>query len=544
LPTLTFGSRRAVIAYAAIVALVTIDGHGIVRGAEPTADGHGHVPCPTSGPACGAALQAAIDRAPAGATITLEPGRVYEGSLTIPAKRGAAADKPLTITTRGWKSKGEGWAGLVTPADKPKMAVLRGTTGAATSVEIAAGEASGYVTLRGLAFAAVPPNGRGDLIRIGSGRERQPAELPRHVTIREVLLQGDREFGQKRAIAANGQDITIDRVWCEEVFTPGQDSQCVGAWNGGHRVTVRHSYLAAGAENILLGGAPVASAAMQPAEWTIEDVILHKPLRWQNDGRNRAVKNLLEFKHGRQITVRRVLAVNNWRAAQSGRGLLLHYTTNGPCRECGNLEQVHIEDLVMLNVGGGVSFQGYSWQKDSQNAGHLRDVTLRNLFVHIAGAGRLLEISNVRGRHNIRVERSTFVNSGSSWLLGDFGMAWSDDDNRVPGGPMEGLVISNNVIAANGTYGITAPQGKHRGSGIGEFVSADLQLSGNVIGDAPGEHLDNYNAHRGQGAANTSVAALAAKLSATKCSTIRADVGADCVRLTPIFALLERLPEP
>lgn len=531
-------------ALAAVVCLALLPGCDVVRGDGSEFDGH--VPCEESGPACGAALQAAIEAAPAGATITLDPGRVYEGTITLLPKPGASAERVLTITTRGWQSRGEGWDGLVTPADKPRMATLRGGSGAPAAFDIRAGAASGFVTLVGVAFAATPPEGRGDIIRIGSGREDDPARLPRHVTVRQVLIQGDREFGQRRGIAANGMDITIDRLWCEEVFTAGQDSQCVGAWNGGQRVSIRHSYLAAGAENILIGGATIPAAAMQPADWTIEDVILHKPLRWKEDKRNRAVKNLLEFKHGRNISVRRVLAVNNWRAAQSGRGLLVHYTTNGPCPECGNLERITIEDFVMLSVEGGVSFQGYSWQADSRSDGQLRDVTLRNAYVHITGNGRLIEIANVHGRHDIRIERSTFINHGTSWLMGDFGMVWASDSERTRGGPMQGLWIIDNVIATNGRYGVTAPQGHHYGSGLGKFVSADLQISGNVIGDAPAAHLENYNAHVGAGVKNVSAerAQLREKLTPTACATFAPGKGADCARLAPLFALLSRLPEP
>ena len=532
-------------AVAVALALVLLNGDAMVRlGEEVSRDGH--VACPESGASCGARLQDAIDAAAPGSTITLEPGRVYEGAITLNPKQGASADKVLTITTKGWSSKGQGWDGLVTPADKPRMAVIRGAARSVAAVDVRSGPSSGFVTIVGVAFEATPPTGQGDIIRIGSGRDTDPSELPGHVTIREVLIQGDREFGQKRGIAANGQDITIDRLWCEEIFTPGQDSQCVGAWNGGQRVSVRHSYLAAGSENIMVGGAPVTTAAMQPSDWTIEDVILHKPLRWKQDARNRAVKNLLELKHGKRITVRRVLAVNNWRAAQTGRGLVIHYTTNGPCPACGNLEKVVIEDLVMLNVAGGVSFQGYSWQTDSNSAGRLLDVTLRHLFVQIAGEERLFEIANVHGRHNIRIERSTLLNNGTSWLMGDFGSAWSDDSSRGPGGAMEGLWIVDNVIAANGRYGVTAPQRHHYGDGLGKFAAGDLQIAGNVIGDAPPAHLDNYNQHTNDGADNVSVerAAVLAKLSPTACETWQPGKGADCARLTPVFALLKRLPEP
>ena len=528
----------------ASLALLILQGNELTSGRPEAASGH--VPCASSGTECGEALQAAVDAAAPGSTITLDAGRVYEGMIVFRPKAGATADKPITITTRGWTSDRAGWDGLVTPGDKPRMAVVRASPRSPAAIDIQSGESSGFVTIVGIAFEATPPTGTGDIIRIGSARDADVSTLPRHITIRQVLMQGSREYGQKRGIAANGQDITIDRLWCEEVFTAGQDSQCVGAWSGGHRVSIRHSYLAAGAENIMLGGAPVAAAVMEPTAWTIEDVILHKPLRWKQDGRNRAVKNLLEFKHARDITVRRVLAVNNWRAAQSGRGLVVHYTTNGPCPECGNLEKILIEDFVMLNVEAGVSFQGYSYQADSRSEGHLRDVTLRNMYVQIAGAGRLFEIGSVRGRHDIRIERSTFLNDGTGWLMGDLGLAWADDDTRVDGAPWGGLWIVDNVITANGRYGITAPQGRHYGEGIGAFVSEDLQLAGNVLGDAPEPHLDNYNKHLAKGSPNVSApqSALRDKLPPMKCGSWREGKGADCARLAPVFEQLKRLPEP
>ena len=505
-----------------------------------------HVPCKESGPACAEALQAAIDVAPAGTTLTLDPGQVYDGSIVITPKIGADKEKRLTITTRGWTSKGDGWNGLVTPDDKPRMAVLRGSARGKFGIEIQNGETGGHINLFGLAFEAMPPVGQGDMIRVGSGTEPDPDNMARHVSIRQVLIQGSREFGQKRGITANGQDIDIAQVWCEEVFTPGQDAQCIGAWNGGKRVTVRHSYLAAGAENLMTGGAPIASAKMVPEDWLIEDVILHKPLRWKEDGRNRQVKNLLEFKHGKNITVRRVLAVNNWRAAQDGTGLLLHYTTNGPCRDCGNLENVLVEDFVMLNVASGISFQGYSWQRNSHSDGKLRDVTVRNAYVRLSGPGRAIEISNVLNRHNIKVERSTFITAGRAWLTGAFGRAWADDETWGAGGSMEGVWLVDNVVTRNGRYGVTAPDGEHYGGGLAKFVVADLQLAGNVLGDAPPEHLANYNKHTNGGASNVGASgeAMTARLTADACAEWTAGKGADCSRLAPVFALLARLPEP
>jgi hypothetical protein len=505
-----------------------------------------HVPCKESGPQCGAALQEAIDVAPAGTTITLDSEKTYEATIVIKPKIGAEDDKRLTITTRGWTDKGSEWRGLVTPDDKPRMAVLRGADRAKFGLEIQNGETGGHVALVGLAFEGVPPAGQGDVIRIGSATETDPKKVARDVSIRQVLIQGDREYGQKRGISVNGADVEIAQVWCEEIFIPGQDAQCIAGWNGGKRVTVRHSYLAAGAENLMIGGTPIASEEMLPEDWLIEDVILHKPLRWKEDKRNRQVKNLLEFKHGRNITARRILAVNTWRAAQDGTGLLINYTTNGRCPQCGNLENVLVEDLVMLNVGNGISFQGYSWQRDSHNDGKLRDVTVRHAYVQLAGPGRAIKITNVLSRHNIRIERSTFITTGRAWLTGSFGRAWSDDETWREGGAMEGAWFVDNVITTNGRYGVTAPDGAHFGEGLSRFVASDLQLAGNVIGDAPPSQLGNYNKHTSGGPPNVNASreALTEKLTASACAEWTPGKGAGCSRLQPVFDLLKRLREP
>jgi hypothetical protein len=505
-----------------------------------------HVPCAESSPACAEALQEAIDLAPAGTTITLDPGRLYDGTIVVKPKIGASREKRITITTRGWIDKGPGWDGLVTPDDKPRMAVLRGSARGRSGIEIRGGEGGGHVALFGIALEAIPPAGQGDLIRIGSGKETTVESLARDVSIRQVLIQGSREFGQKRGISANGADIDITQVWCEEIFVTGQDAQCIGAWNGAKRVTVRHSYLAAGAENVIVGGAPIAAAEMQPEDWVIEDVILHKPLRWKADGRRRQVKNLLEFKHGKNLTVRRVLAVNSWRAAQDGLGLLLNYTTNGPCPACGGLEHVLVEDLVMLNVGGGISFQGYSWQRNSRSTAKLRDVTVRNAYVELTAPGRAIHVSNVHERHDIRIERSTFITEGRAWLTGSFGRAWTDEATLGRGGPMQGLWIVDNAVTSNGRYGITAPERAHYGEGLGTFAASDLQISGNVIGDAPPEHLANYNRHRQGGSPNSGAPrrTMTERLTGQACGEWAPDKGADCARLAPVFALVKRLPEP
>jgi hypothetical protein len=111
---------------------------------------------------------------------------------------------------------------------------------------------------------------------------------------------------------------------------------------------------------------------------------------------------------------------------------------------------------------------------------------------------------------------------------------------------MEGVWLVDNVVASNGRYGITAPDGKHFGKGLAEFVDADLQLAGNVIGDAPSVQLETYNKHANGGDPNVSAPSdeMRARLTGDACGEWSADKGADCARLAPLFELRARLPEP
>lgn len=487
----------------------------------------------------GVSLQAAIDTAADGSTLLLAPGIDYQGSVVI--------TRPVTISTLGWTSKGTEHAGRVTPADRPRLGRIIPTPGAVAGIEIRPGTSG--VTVFGVAVAPCEPAGACDLIRIGSGSLTDPAQLPGPVTIRQVLLQGSQQYGGWRGIAANGRDLLIEQCWVEDIWNGTRDTQAIGAWRGGQSVTVRYNYLQSGGENLMVGGSPIPDPAFIPSDWTIKSNILHKPRRWRADEIDRDAKNLLEFKHIVGATVTENLLVGSFPPAQSGLAVLFNATTNGSCPACAGVVDVVFEDNVVLEATGGFSFQGFPWQTGSNSVGKLERVTVRNNYVALDGTGRLLQMANVSGRHDVRVERNTFINHGTTWFVGDFGWAWTFDGvtyTRVPGGPVQGVWMLDNIFAGGSTYGIDAPAGTRQGAGFGTFVSEDRQIAGNLFGSATATQIANYNGYVGSGLMNASVprADLLAALPIDTCGTWSAEVGADCSLLAPVFALRQYLPEP
>lgn len=483
--------------------------------------------------ASGDSIQAAWDQAHPGARIELEPRGVY-GPFTCTPK-GAVAT-PITVTTKGWQDTGPGLAGLVAmKAKRPDMATIqRASSGA--NIDIPNGSGAGYVSLVGLAVQPSAAAGAGGtLIRIGNSTETDPTKLARQIAIRQVHLAGDHAYGTKRGIEANGADIAIDQVWAEEIWQSGQDAQAICAWNGGQSVTVRNSYLAAGAENIMLGGSKVAGAAMQPHDWLVEDCILHKPERWKADGLNRQVKNLFEIKHASNVTARRVLMVGNWIASQSGYGVVVTYATQGPSPVSKGIKDIRFEDCALLKSPAAIQLSGYSYFADSTNGEKLERVSF-DRFYYVQGNGvspRILILTNVLGRHDIAIRDSHFLHTSNAILTGEFGKAWAGTPLAVvPGGPMQGFTLSGSTFSRVGIYQITAPGGVHYGVGLASFVNQDLAVRLNVFGGAPASFLATVNASGGGNSADAP-SAIEARYSLTNASGLPIQVVLDYQRYLP-----------
>jgi hypothetical protein len=508
-------------------------------------------------------LQMALNRAgEGGITVVLTAKCEYiaygmEGKATRGfAIKGNTSGRPIRLTTAGFApNAAEGINGLVTAAQCAQMATLRqGTGNVHVALEVWNGEGAGDVLIQGIRFTSALPAGHGEMLKIGDHGETSDDNLADGVRINQSCFEGDPKIGQKRAVAALGRNIEFTQNRCTEIWIGGQDSQCVVAWNGGKSVTIRYNYMTVGSEPIMIGGSPSASAEMSPENWIIEDNVIHHPLRWMADGRNRQIKNLFELKFVRGAQIRRNLFVNNWVAAQAGMAILLHYTTNGTCRHCPGTHDVVFEDNVVLNVHGGISLQGFAYEPDYFSTERLQNVVIRNNYVVMNGNGRPLQGGNFKGRHDIHVEHNTFINNSASMVSLSCGWAWIKPDAREPGCPMQGFEMVGNVFTRYGTYGITAPDGSHFFTGLSMMVDSDLEIRDNVFGDAPASALKTVNT-LGGGNISMSRAELVAKLPTDSCVEIADDKeaaerslvhrpGAECDRLTSVFAMRKFIPEP
>jgi hypothetical protein len=498
---------------------------------------------PTVPVACGESVQAVLNVAVPGTTVELETGcpDPYD-SFVVPSIAGASESLVLTIRPQGWNK-----VGRVGPADAAQMARIAAPSGASYVIDVPGG--THYVALEGLETLPCEPAGACDAIRIGSGSETDPDHMPSHIAIRQVYVHGSPVFGGWRGISVNGRYITVSDSYINELSNCCRDVQAIGGWRGGQHVLIANNYLSAGGEVVMFGGATIPDARFEAEDINIFDNDIHKPARWRTDGVDHEVKNLVEFKRVLGAHVAGNVMKGNWPAAQNGMSLLITFATNGSCPACGGIHDVIVEDNY-IEGDGGLNLIGASYQTGSNNINKTERVIVRNNY--FALNGRAITIGNVKDRHDWTIESNTFISASSSVVAGDMGYVWELDaagvPARVPGGPMDGFVLRGNVFTRGDSSGVLWPSGYPGGSGLGLVLRTDVEVSGNVFGDAVGAHISNYNLRKGAGENNVSASrsALIAALPVGSCGTWAAGKGADCTapRLAAAFARLALLPEP
>lgn len=477
-------------------------------------------------------LQAAIDAAEPGTTLELTPGAVYRSAVV------RKNTTRLTLTTARFAIGDR----AALPSDAPAMGAIQGSAGKSYGLWILGSR----ITVRGVRFMHNLPGGQGEMLRIGDSTNPTLADVPDEVTVQQLLMQGNpgNEFGQKRAIAANGTHLLIDQSYVEDVWVPGQDSQCIAVFSTPGPITIRRNIMACASENILIGGTPPAGPAFVPSDILVEGNVLWKPLKWKGASPARVVKNLFEVKIGRRISVRGNWMQTHWRQAQPGPAIVLTMATNGACSYC-DMQDVTFADNVVWDVSAGLNLTGWQYSYAPGAGQAVRFVIRNNLFVisraEWGGNGRPLIIGNEP--KDVTVDHNTFIHDGNAIVAGHYGRKWPFVDPpleaKIPGGPVTGFVFTNN-LTTHGRYGFFTPEG-NRGVALGTYFPGAV-IAGNVFAGATPTMLGRYNAFAADspnvGAAD--FAALFVDFAGQNYCVRKPGAGADCSRLP--FALRALVP--
>lgn len=372
-----------------------------------------------------AALQTAIDTQP-GAEIRLARGVRFTGHLVLRQK---ACTPVTTITTDGPLPA----AGVrVGPADA--LAQI-----ASPDAQDAIRTEPGACGYRLVGLDVAPLQGGYSSIALGTNTETAINQYPCDITIDRVRIVGTATSQQRRGISAHGCRLSVVNSYVAGIKFVGEDAQAL--WlNGPCPCTIANNYLDASGENLMVGGADPKVPNLVPSQITITGNLLQKNPALR--GGPYSVKNILELKNARTVTVSDNVLEHNWVASQTGYAVLLTpRNQSGGCPWC-TVEDVTFERNVVRHMAGALSILGTDDEKPSQTATNLR--IRHNLFVDYGVAwGNGYAVQMGAGVANVTLDHNTFVSgAGGSrgWIL-------------AYGAPMPGLTLTNNV-APHDLYGV------------------------------------------------------------------------------------------
>jgi regulation of enolase protein 1 (concanavalin A-like superfamily) len=150
------------------------------------------------------------------------------------------------------------------------------------------------------------------------------------------------------------------------------------------------------------------------------------------------IKNLLEFKNARRVTVAGNVLEHNWTAAQDGTAVLLT-----PRNQDGSAPWVVVRDItisgnIIRRAAGSIRILGEDYNAPSQRTTNIR--ITNNVFevdTSYGGSGRFLVMTS--GPQNVTVDHNTIFNTGTVVF--------------VDSPPIGGFVYTNNLSRHN-AYGI------------------------------------------------------------------------------------------
>lgn len=382
------------------------------------------------------ALDRALSTSPAGAVLTLRPGFVYPGPLTI---RTPVTMRPIVGLLEA--------ASVRMTRDQPLPMFRGGLTIAADNV-----------TLLGLDIRHTNP--LTDIVIVQGA----------HVTLDRCRIMGDPLTGGKRGISANSNgELYILRCYIDDCWMPypSKDSQAIAAWDMGPGLLIEDCYLSAGTETLLIGGADASSPERSPKDITIRGCTITKNPAWQPQ--LVSVKNALELKDCRNVLIEDNDISQSWGGhGQDGTLLILTVRNQDGRAPWATIQDVTIRGNRFSHGASAINILGLDTIKETGTGGvrvpigtvrpsvRMARVTISgNTFTDLdpkryTGSAKLILID--QAPEDLTIDGTTFAGVGFSSAIYFGG-----------GGPATKLVFTSNVVPRStyGCFGVGATAKAH-----------------------------------------------------------------------------------
>jgi len=342
----------------------------------------------------GGPLQHVLDAAPQDARVQLEAGATYPGQFVHPGRG-------ISLSTRdavpvGRATAQDSVATLVSLTKGPALRVKPGAVGGLCA---------------SVALKSTDPTS--EVCVIGDPLATQASHQPRDFTLDRLVILGDPAKGQKRGVALHGVNLALLNSHIGDIKFPQQDTQAVYILNGPGPYFVRNNLLEGAGENLMSGGDTARILGCIPSDILIEGNTITKPLAWR--GQAWQVKNLLEFKSARRVTVRGNDIGYCWHAAQDGYAILISPRNQNGDAPYTVVEDIDIEYNVIHDVANVIKITG---DDDTHPSQRTRRIGIRHNLAIASyqqygkdnGYGRFLHLG--RAPQGITVQHNTAITDG------------------------------------------------------------------------------------------------------------------------------------
>jgi hypothetical protein len=425
----------------------------------------------------GGDLQAAIDAAHPGDTITLAAGATFNGPFKLRVKGGTT---PITIRSSTADSLLPGSGQRITPAAASLLAKIRSTT-AGPAVRTDPGAT--YWTLKFLEFLPSSSTSSANLIEFGGTGSTQNtlSEVPQHLVLDRCYVHGNATFGQRRGLALNSGETKVLNSYFADIKASLQDTQAIMGWNGPGPYLIENNYLEAAGENVMFGGSDPSIVNLVPSNITIRRNLISRPLSWMS--KSWTVKNLIEFKNAQDVLVEGNTIENHWSAGQSGYSIIFTPRNQSGSAPWSVVRDITIRSNVIRHMSAVFNISGWDDINVSRQTENI--VIANNLVYDVstdystpghAANGWFAVIGNAP--KNVKFEHNTVDHDGSNLIRLYSGKA-TDGVTKI-----YGFVVNDNSWRVN-TYGIAGDSHTQGLSSLTYYTPGAQLLSNAFAGGKP-----------------------------------------------------------
>ena len=204
------------------------------------------------------------------------------------------------------------------------------------------------------------------------------ADVPHHINVGHCIFRGDPAKQCRRGIYMNGSWVGVRDSSAWYIWEDGADSQCFGWWQSPGAIGIFNCFGESGGENILGGGAGPDILDRPLPEDFMKDITIWNCHFTKDPTRSGIVKkNLIEFKDGSRIVIKRCIVEHNTGEAQPGNSMPFVLINQDDLPDLPH-DTADITIDTVLVYGGGSMFVLSGWQKQGQY-----DPVLRLRRVHV-----------------------------------------------------------------------------------------------------------------------------------------------------------------